>query len=77
MHGARAGAPSGAKNGAFRTGRHTQEAKEVSTFFRELARGGEALLVRTLDAHGLKPPVPLRRRRHVKRALAAAKEAKK
>jgi hypothetical protein len=47
-----------------------------------MRRDGEALLATGLDAHGLgrKLPPTLRRRVHVKRALAAAKakgEAKK
>jgi len=39
---------------------------------RKLARDGEAMVARVMDAHGLKPPVTLRRRTHVKRALAKA-----
>jgi hypothetical protein len=77
MHGGApgTGAPPGEKNGNFKHGRHTREAKEVGKFFRDLARAGETLLVRTLDAHGLgrKLPARLRRRTHVKRARAAAK----
>jgi hypothetical protein len=76
MHGARAGAPSGAKNGAFRTGRHTRQAREVSALMRDLARTGEAFAARVMNQHGLKPPRAIRRRRHVKRALAAAKAAR-
>jgi hypothetical protein len=45
-----------------------------------MAKDGEALAARVMDAHGLKPLKALRRKAHVKRALAkaraAAKEAK-
>jgi hypothetical protein len=78
MHGARAGAPQGAKNGMFKTGRYSREAKVLSAFFRELAKAGETLLARTLDTHGLSRKIPkvLRRRTHVRKARAAAKKAK-
>jgi hypothetical protein len=66
----------GPKNGAFRHGKFTQEAAEVSKFFREMARDGEELLAVTLDRFGKKPPRVYRRRRHVMRALAAAAKAK-
>jgi len=75
MHGARAGAPQGAKNGNFRHGRFTREAAEVSKFFRELVKDAHVLTATTLDAHGLgrKVPAALRRRTHVRKARAKAK----
>ena len=57
------------------TAGYTRKTKELSRFLRKMARDGEMLLVTTLHAHGLKPPVVLRRRTHVKRALAKAKKA--
>ncbi len=44
-----------------------------------MRRDGEALLATGLDAVGLsrKVPATLRRRRHVRRAIAAARAAKK
>jgi hypothetical protein len=81
MHGGApgSGGPRGEKNGMYRHGRHTHAAKELSKFFREMARDGEALLAKTLNAHGLgrKLPARLRRRAHIKRALAKAKEVNK
>jgi hypothetical protein len=79
MHGARAGAPQGAKNGMYRTGKYTREARAISKYFTELAKGGEVLLATTLDRVGLgrKVPAALRRRSHIRRARVAAKaEAK-
>jgi len=74
MHGGRSpGAPPGEQHPNFKTGRYTKEARELSALMRELARAGETMVARVMDAHGLKPPAALRRRRHVKRALAAAK----
>jgi len=59
-------------------GRYSKEAKEVSAYFRELAKTGEVLLATTLDDAGLsrKLPASLRRRVHVKKARAAAKARK-
>jgi hypothetical protein len=77
MHGGARGSGGqlGARNGMYRTGKFTREAKELSKVVRELARTGEALLARTLDTHGLgrKLPATLRRRTHIRRARAAAK----
>jgi len=56
----------------FRHGRYTRRTKELGALMRKLARDGEAMVARVMDAHGLKPPVALRRRTHVKRALAKA-----
>jgi hypothetical protein len=77
MHGAFSGGPLGARNGAFKTGRYTKEARELSALMRDLARTGEALTAATMHKAGLKPPRAIRRRRHVKRALAAAKGGQK
>jgi hypothetical protein len=77
MHGCApgSGGPLGDRNGNFKHGRFTREAKEVSKWARGMARDGETLLVTTLNAYGLKPPKRIRRRVHVKRALAKAKGA--
>src|SRR5258707_5598886 len=80
MHGCApgSGGPRGERSGKFKHGRSTREAKQVSAFFREMAKGGEELLAVTLDRAGLgrKIPAQLRRRRHVKKARAAAAKAK-
>ena len=60
----------GPKNGRYRTGKYSQAGKEVGAVFRKMAKAGEALAAVTLHRHGLRPPKPLRRRAHVKRALA-------
>jgi hypothetical protein len=75
MHGGRSGGPLGERNGAYKHGKFTREARELSQVFRDLARAGEALLARTLDTHGLgrKLPAQLRRRAHVRKARADAK----
>jgi hypothetical protein len=77
LHGAFSGGPFGAKNGAYRHGRFTKQTKELSKVMRELARAGEAMVARVMDAHGLKPPRAIRRRRHVKKAIEAAKAKQK
>jgi hypothetical protein len=59
----------GEKNGMFRHGRHTPEAKELGKMLRTLARDGEALVATVMHALGKPPPVRIRRRVHVKRAL--------
>jgi hypothetical protein len=77
MHGGKgSGAPSGEKNGMFKHGKYTRRAREVSQFFRQMARDGETMVARVMNAHGLKPTKALRRRTHVKRALAEAKASK-
>jgi hypothetical protein len=78
MHGGRSGGPTGSRNGAWRGGKYSQEAKAVSKWAREMARGGEALLAETLDSLGMgrKLPASLRRRAHIKKARAAAKARK-
>jgi hypothetical protein len=60
----------------FRHGRFTREAAEVSKFFRELVKDAHVLTATVMRKHGLRPPKPLRRRTHVKKALAAAKGEK-
>jgi hypothetical protein len=75
MHGGRSGGPTGLRNGAYRHGKFTKQTKELSKVMRELARAGEMLLAKTLDANGLgrKLPARLRRRTHVRKARAEAK----
>jgi hypothetical protein len=73
MHGAWSGGPFGSQNGAYKHGKFTREAKEVSKFFRRMARDADVTTATVMNRFGLKPPAPIRRRRHVKRALAAAK----
>jgi hypothetical protein len=60
----------------FKTGRYSKEARELSALMRELARTGEVFAARVMNQHGLKPPKALRRRRHIRKALAAAKAAR-
>jgi hypothetical protein len=77
MHGGSrgTGAPPGEANGMFKHGRFTKQAKQVSKFFRQMAKDGEAMVAKTLNAHGLRRKIParIRRRVHVRKALAAAK----
>jgi hypothetical protein len=79
MHGGRSGGPTGSRNGAWKEGKYSQEGKEVRKTLREMRRTGEMLLARSLDVHGLSRKIPpsLRRRSHIRRARAEAKEAKK
>jgi hypothetical protein len=76
MHGGKAGGPTGSRNGAYRTGKYTREAKAVSKYFRKMAKDGEALVGTLAGLLGTKPLEALRRKRHVRRALAEAKKAK-
>jgi hypothetical protein len=78
MHGGRSGGPLGERNGAYKHGRYTREAKEASKFFREMARDGLDLLATTMDAVGLPRKVPkaIRRKAHVRRARAEFKKAR-
>ncbi len=78
MHGAFSGGPTGSRNGAYRHGRSTREAKALSKHFREMAEDAEVFLATSLDAAGLgrKIPVVYRRRTHIKKARAAAKKAR-
>jgi hypothetical protein len=74
MHGGRSGGPLGARNGAYKTGKYTREAREVSALMRELARTGEVMTATVMNRHGVRPVKALRRRTHVKRALKKVKE---
>jgi hypothetical protein len=73
------GAPLGQQHPNFKNGKFTKEGQALRTMLREMRRTGEMLLARSLDVHGLgrKLPPSLRRRVHVKKARAVAKEAKK
>jgi len=76
MHGGKSpGAPRGQQHPNYKTGKYSQAGKEIRKTLREMRRTGEMLLARSLDVHGLsrKLPPTLRRRRHVKKARAAAK----
>ncbi len=75
MHGARSGGPTGSRNGAYKDGLHTREAKAAGKYFRSLVREAEAL-VALAAAGGRKPPKALRRRTHVRKALAEARAKK-
>jgi hypothetical protein len=70
------GGPSGARNGAWRTGKYSQAARALSRAVRDLVKAADEYTARAMHAHGLKPIKPLRRRRHVRKALAAAKAAR-
>jgi hypothetical protein len=72
MHGGRSGGPTGSRNGAFRHGKYSRETKELGRMLRELARAGEAMVATTMNRVGLKPLKAIRRKAHVKRALAKA-----
>jgi hypothetical protein len=78
MHGCApgSGGPPGERNGMYRTGRFTREAKALSRVVRDLAKAADEFGARVMHAHGLKPHRAVRRKRHVQRALRAAKEAK-
>src|SRR5260221_2655815 len=54
----------GPKNGMFKTGRYSKEARELSALMRELARTGEVFAATTMQRHGLRPGQALPRRRH-------------
>jgi hypothetical protein len=78
MHGGKSpGAPRGEKHPNYKTGKYSHEAKEVSAFFRQMARDADVMTATTMNRHDLRPPKALRRRSHVRRALATAREAKK
>jgi hypothetical protein len=71
------GAPRGAQHPNYRTGKYTRDAAEVSQFFRELRRDADVVTATTMHKHGLRPVKALRRRRHVRKALAEAKGEQK
>ena len=66
----------GPKNGAFRHGKFTQEARALSRAVRDLVKAADEYGARAMHAHGLKPIKAIRRRRHVKKAIEAAGKAK-
>jgi hypothetical protein len=71
------GAPRGELHPNFRHGKFSKLAKEVGVLVRQLARAADVKTATVMHAHGLKPLKAIRRRRHVKRALAKAKEQPK
>jgi hypothetical protein len=79
MHGCApgSGGPSGEASGRYRHGKYTKQTKELSKVMRELAHAGEALVATTMHRHGLRPVKAIRRKRHVRRAIEAAKAAAK
>jgi hypothetical protein len=78
MHGCApgSGGPRGAAHGNFKHGRRSIEAMELGREMRDLARTAETLTAVSMNRVGLKPLKPLRRKAHVKRALAELKKAK-
>ena len=76
MHGAYAGAPRGERNGMFRHGRRTIEAQEARQAVREMVQVAEQLTAVALHRAGLPTPAALKRRVHVKKAIAEAKKRK-
>jgi hypothetical protein len=73
MHGGRSGGPTGSRNGAYKHGRFTKEAREVRAWVRGLARDADVLTATAMRDVGLRPLRAIRRKAHVKRALRAAK----
>ena len=57
----------------YRTGKHTKQTKALGRLMRKLAREGEALVARTMHEAGFRPLKAIRRKAHVRKALAAAK----
>jgi hypothetical protein len=76
MHGARAGAPTGSRNGAYKHGCHTKQARAASQWARDMARSIDVFGAVIMTAAGGKPHKKVRRKRHVKRALRALAAAK-
>jgi hypothetical protein len=70
------GAPPGPDHHHYKSGRYSRETKELGRYFRSLAKEVDVLTARTMDAAGMKPTKAIRRKRHVRRALQAAKKAK-
>jgi len=78
MHGGKSpGAPRGQQHPNYRGGKYTREAKQVSAFFREMRRDADVLTATVMNRHGLRPVKAIRRKAHVRRALAEAKAAAK
>jgi hypothetical protein len=73
MHGGWSGGPFGERNGAFKHGRYSEQAKEKRAWVRGMVRAAETMLVTTSHRLGLKPLRAIRRKRHVKRLLAKLK----
>jgi hypothetical protein len=77
MHGGRSAGPTGKRNGAYRHGKYTKEAKAVSAWARDLARDIDVFGAVTMTAAGGKPHRAVRRKVHVRKALARIKAAAK
>jgi hypothetical protein len=75
MHGGRSAGPTGSRNGAWKGGKYSIEAKEARAAVRELVKGAETLVSTTLHKAGLRVPKPYRRKRHVVKALTEVKKA--
>src|SRR5262245_56662856 len=75
MHGCApgSGGPPGEQNGMFKHGRYSRRTKELGALMRKMAKDGEALVARTMVDAGLRPLKAIRRKAHVRKALAAAK----
>ena len=73
------GAPRGEQHPNFKTGKYSREGQALRTMLREMRRTGEALVAKSLNVHGLRGKIPkqIRRRTHVKKALAKAKQEPK
>jgi len=71
MHGCAPGSGSqpGERHARFKHGRYSRKTKELGARMRGLAKAGEVLVATAMSRHGLKPPVALRRRKHVREAL--------
>jgi hypothetical protein len=78
MHGCApgSGGPPGERNGMYRHGRYTREAKQVSKFFRQMAKDADVMTATVAHAHGFRPIKAIRRKAHVRKALAKAKASK-
>jgi hypothetical protein len=84
MHGCAPGSgsrPEGSRPGEhhprYKHGRYTKRSKQLGRYFRKLAKDVDVATASVMTAAGLKPTKPLRRKRHVVRALAKAKEKAK
>jgi hypothetical protein len=71
------GGPLGEKNGAYKTGKYTQQTKELSRLMRDLAKTGEAMVAVAMRVAGLPVLKPIRRRAHVRKALSELKAKEK
>ncbi len=56
----------GPKNGMWKGGRYSREAKELSALVRQIARDAHVLTATVMSRHGLRPVKAIRRRRHVR-----------